>query len=335
MTNRRANATEFGFDFQTNAAIVLMLDYIKDLETLNIEGELEDIQIKLTDNQYVIAQAKAVTRPADDFNNVLPNLKKALTSLSEGASKANVKDAIFVTNSANPFKDDSSRSQFFELTCLRFKDLALPAQKTIIKYLKEITNSLDEDKLIIRRIPFETDNETERYKAIKVRVEDFMASLNLTQVGLANKLMNQWQLSFQQNSTKSNPNISFSKKQILWQIIVLATDIDYVIDNLANEDSTLKQEALSSFQDIINSSSERFAFMTKIINDCDSMRFSFDTPLKEKVRKLTESYSNNYINLFGISNLDPEVQQIVMKAIIHKILDNRITLGKIKDGTNL
>lgn len=45
MTKRTATSTLFGFDFQTNAAIVvLMLENIKDLISIRLEG-IEDIEI--------------------------------------------------------------------------------------------------------------------------------------------------------------------------------------------------------------------------------------------------------------------------------------------------
>lgn len=43
MKSRRANAVLFGFDFQRNAAIVLMLENIKDLRSVRLEGNEEDI----------------------------------------------------------------------------------------------------------------------------------------------------------------------------------------------------------------------------------------------------------------------------------------------------
>lgn len=45
--NRRADPVMFGFDFQINAAIVLMLKNIKSLETIRIEGNYEDIELQL------------------------------------------------------------------------------------------------------------------------------------------------------------------------------------------------------------------------------------------------------------------------------------------------
>ena len=47
MKNRRAHAVLFGFDFQRNAAIVLMLENIKDLRSVRLEGNEEDIELTL------------------------------------------------------------------------------------------------------------------------------------------------------------------------------------------------------------------------------------------------------------------------------------------------
>ena len=75
--SRRANAVLFGFDFQVNAAIVLMLENITELDSIRLEGK-EDIELKLADGQEILAQAKAVEKSSSDFNHVRENLKKAL-----------------------------------------------------------------------------------------------------------------------------------------------------------------------------------------------------------------------------------------------------------------
>jgi hypothetical protein len=73
--SRRANAVLFGFDFQVNAAIVLMLENVQELESLRLEGE-EDIELKLEDGTEVLAQAKAVEKASSDFRNVRATLRR-------------------------------------------------------------------------------------------------------------------------------------------------------------------------------------------------------------------------------------------------------------------
>ena len=77
--NRRAQAVFFGFDFQVNAAIVLMLENIQELNSLKLEGNYEDIELELNTGEYILAQAKSVEKSSVDFQNVRNNLKKALT----------------------------------------------------------------------------------------------------------------------------------------------------------------------------------------------------------------------------------------------------------------
>ena len=111
--DRRANAVLFGFDFQVNAAIVLMLENIKELQSLRLESENEDIDIELYSGNHILAQAKAIVNSSTDFTNVRSNLKKALESLSEGTKKVKTEKLILITNYPNPLNEEASRSIFW------------------------------------------------------------------------------------------------------------------------------------------------------------------------------------------------------------------------------
>lgn len=127
MRDRRAHAVLFGFDFQVNAAIVLMLENIRELKSLRLEGNEEDIELTLEDNRNILAQAKSVENASSDFSNVRANLKKTLITLSEGVQKAETKQLIFITNSPNPFNDQNSRTSFGDLHADHFQPcLRLP-----------------------------------------------------------------------------------------------------------------------------------------------------------------------------------------------------------------
>lgn len=94
--SRRADAVIFGFDFQVNAAIVLMIENIRDLESLRLEGNYEDIELKLNGGSYILAQAKAIEKSSSDFSHVRENLKKALTTLSEASHNTLVEKLILL-----------------------------------------------------------------------------------------------------------------------------------------------------------------------------------------------------------------------------------------------
>jgi len=129
--DRRADAVLFGFDFQVNAAIVLMLENIKDLQSLRLESENEDIDIELYSGKHILAQAKAIVNSSTDFTNVRSNLKKALESLSEGSKKVETEKLILITNSPNPLNEDASRSIFWGPARRGFSTLPESSQKII------------------------------------------------------------------------------------------------------------------------------------------------------------------------------------------------------------
>ena len=110
--SRRANSVIFGFDFQENAAIVLMVENMAEMVSVKIEGE-EDIEIRLNDGSTILAQAKSVVKASTDFSNVRTKAKAAMTSLSEAAEKVKVRNLIYYTNSPNPFNDEASKPMFY------------------------------------------------------------------------------------------------------------------------------------------------------------------------------------------------------------------------------
>lgn len=200
--SRRANAVVFGFDFQVNAAIVLMIENIEDLKSLRLEGNYEDIEIELENNQYILAQAKAVERSSSDFRNVRKNLEKSLISLSEGNQKVDAQRLILITNSPNPLNEEASRSIFWGDAHREFLSLPESSQELIRRYLDNINQPLDTDKFMIQILPFETDNDIERYKVVKRVVDDFIGDLNLNIPGLGKKLLSIWHEEVFENGTK-------------------------------------------------------------------------------------------------------------------------------------
>ena len=140
--DRRADAVLFGFDFQVNSAIVLMLENIRDLQTLRLEGNNEDIDIELCNGKHILAQAKAVVNSSQDFTNVRSNLKKALQTLAEGSNKVETEKTVYITNSPNPLNEDALKSNIFWGHAHREYNTLPDSSKSIItNYLHEIEQS--------------------------------------------------------------------------------------------------------------------------------------------------------------------------------------------------
>ena len=60
--SRNATPSSFGWDFQVNAAIVLMLENVREAKSVRVEGKKEDIELLLENEENIYAQAKSVMR---------------------------------------------------------------------------------------------------------------------------------------------------------------------------------------------------------------------------------------------------------------------------------
>lgn len=331
--SRRADAVVFGFDFQINAAIVLFLENVKNAKSLRLEGDYEDIEIEMDNGEYILAQAKAVERASDDFANVRANMKKAITTLSEGSHKTNAKELIMVTNSPNPFNDDS-KSAFYGPSKRFYKDLPKSAKEKVDGYLKEVKEPLDVDKFKVQVIPFETDEDAERYKIIKQCIDDFVGELNTNTVGLGIKLLDVWHRQVFDNGGKHNATIKLNKKEIVWPILVKVTEDNGLDEEFRNQfDIGLLEEVRNRYADIIENHCERCEHFIKILSGFNSFQ-SKKKPI-EKINDFIEKKWNDYSNEFSSEIVEDEVKEAITKIVIYKVLRQRYAINHVKERTNI
>ena len=335
MSNRRADAGMFGFDFQVNAAIVLMLENIKTLSSVRLEGNEEDIVLTLDNKKKILAQAKAVQNGSSDFRNVRANLKKALTTLSEGAQSADVDKLIFITNSANPFNDDSSRSVFYAPTRRKFSDLPPSAQTIIQEYLSEIAQPLNTDNFVIQVFNFETDDDKERYKVVMQEVNDFIGRLSTTSPGIGRRLLDIRQNRIFENGSKKDASITVTKKGIIWPLIVLETDISKYDDEYEDLfDIGVYEEVTRRYQTVIDDCCERVDFFTKILYDYREFK-SVKKNSKEKNIDFIQATWEQYKTEFMDPSIDDETLEALTQIILYNVLRRRKLIESIRREVNL
>ena len=63
MKSTNASSSAFGWDFQSNAAIMLMLKNIDKATKVKVEGQTEDIEITFTNGKMLMSQVKSVVKP--------------------------------------------------------------------------------------------------------------------------------------------------------------------------------------------------------------------------------------------------------------------------------
>lgn len=106
-----ASASAFGWDFQANAAILLMLENIQHAKSVKVEAQTEDIEIKLENNNIIYSQAKSI-EDINSTSNLLSKLKEGIRTLNNAYNNGNAENLIYITNHSNPFNDKPSIQYF-------------------------------------------------------------------------------------------------------------------------------------------------------------------------------------------------------------------------------
>jgi len=152
MKSTNASASAFWWDFQSNAAIMLMLKNIKIATAVKVEGEKEDIEITLDNGNTIYSQAKSVFDPYNDFNNVIAKLKAGLKTLNSVGDIENVAQLIYITNSATelgvsetyvrPNEDYIFTSDLKSLTGAIFHKIVFAFKMSYITLIKNHTGTI-------------------------------------------------------------------------------------------------------------------------------------------------------------------------------------------------
>lgn len=331
---RRADAVVFGFDFQVNSAIVLFLENIKDVKSLRLEGNYEDIEIELNNGQYVLAQAKAVEKASTDFRNVRANMQKAIISLSEGNQRVKAKELIMITNSPNPFNDKVSMSVFYGHSHRKYDTLPDSAKELVDRYLSTISKPLDTDKFMVHVIPFETDDDRERYKVIMECINNFIGDINPDIPGLGRKLLDVWHWQVFDNGGKHNSEIKLKKKDIIWPILVtILEDRSCDDDFLEQFDAGIYEEVRYRYSEIIENHCERCEFFIKILSEYNS--FISSKKPKDKIFDFIKEKWLMFKDEFSSEDIDDEIKEAITKIVMYRVIKRRLAINRVKEGTNL
>lgn len=325
--NSNASPEVFGFDFQVNATIFLLLDNIKEIKEVRMEGASEDIELTMNDGSQIMAQAKGIVKGSSDFSNVRRNLQKAIRTLSSADNKS-VEQLILITNSKNPLKEDSSKSFFYgPPVAVCYNDLSDEAKKVIDNIVDRLNISFDKNKFYIYYFMFETDNLKTRYAVIEEKIKNFINKLNLGQTLSTKELMNTWQNNLFHNGSQTDVTIKLSKKEIVWPVIVLTLGKQLPTEYIEDYDQGFINEITTQYSYLVNAVTERYDLITKILFDYNSLNCTM--PMRERARKFIADKWKDYISVFSFETLAEEVQEAVTKVILAKVIQQRYLIDNI------
>lgn len=334
MSGNCAAPSLFGWDFQVNAAIAILIDNIKDVDKVRLEGTKQDIEITLSNKEKIYAQAKSVEK-AGDYSNVKKHLADALNSLNETAynEHGTIKQFIYITNSENPMGNMQTFSQFMGPYIRQpYTQLTDKAKEIIEKALSKAENAvaIDRDKLFVYILQFQNGlSPKDRYVNIKRIVDEFVETILENRNGIGGKVLDVWQKELLLNGSVSNTCITLDKKQFTWIIVVKALE-NSLLDNSFYDkfDISEVQYVQNHFNTYISNSCVRFEFVTAVLSD-----FNDFTP-KERNKKTVEFIEEkwaDYTSEFALEQLSSDTQEILVKTILARIIYQSNTINCMKE----
>ena len=334
MSGRNASAELSGWEFQFNAGIVIMLNYIREADSVRMEGTTQDIEVFFNDGRTVFAQAKSCSNP-DDNSNASRDWESAVTTLCEACQKAPVRELICVTNRHDPFCDKDSMRKFDHAYALvPFANLPQACKDKISKYCLRKGLSLPTDRFTVLDIEFSGDG-FPRYETIKERVSSFLVEIDPLFSGWGSHVLQFWQQQFGMNASQKDRNIRISKRRMIWPLIVRLCDrVD--VDWIDDFDGSSIEEIEGSFGSIIEAHSERFDLVSKIMTSYET----YKTLHRNKTeRETTAAFileaQQGLSDEFDLRDVDPEIATAVRKLTIEKILMERRKIAKVKKAVGL
>lgn len=333
MAGTNSSDSLFGWDFQINAAIVLMLEDITNVQKVRVEGKTEDVEIILTDGEFVFSQAKALVDPSST-KNVRKKLSDGLGTLNQAAKKTGVSKLIYITNAYDPLADKKSMPSFYGQSRKPYSSLTDSAKKVIDNILsKEDYADIDKSKLYIYTLPFENDL-NDRYKVVIEKVKDFISSIKSNLSGSAQEVLDIWQQQLFENATLHNTAIVLAKKDIMWPLIVIMCDDGFRANPFSMDmDDGMYDEISLRYKNFISCKCQKFSFVTRVLTDFQNSKSSITG--NDRIIEFVNKNWNIYLDEFSSDNNSEELLSVLIKIILFQLLRQRHLISEVKKRVNL
>lgn len=265
--NRNASASAFGWQFQINIAIYLMIKYFGKFKEMKIEGEKEDIEISLNNSKKIYAQAKSKQNINDgDTSSYSTKLRKALESLSD-VNDNDSESLIYISNlEPNPL--NSGTNEFELVSFFKYNELSLASKEKIDIQLNQLQKNINRDKLIIAKVPFFGEDKETKQKYIIDKIENFLTFISSDLLPYKNRFLQMLESEALHNATQNNMKLKFKKEDVLWRLLILKLGDGNSIkfdESMEIEEETFF-EALDTYDRIINYKEADFDVYNKISN---------------------------------------------------------------------
>lgn len=337
--SKNAAPTTFGFEFQVIVGILLALQYIDRLQYVAIEGEDQDIEIRLNNNNMIYCQAKSTSKlPSQPgFNSgwskqLASGMDSLFRDYLDMKNKGLViKKFIYAVNYFFPLGKEKGNSRGFGKSNIGIygNELYKSQIKNLIKHLKlqnkdsngniapKIKRNISKFKnnflkkleITIYNFLRYKDPKT-RYISLRNDVQNFLSS-NYLNVN-TKQLSHFWKSVFYFNST-TDGKVHISRQQFLMSIyaINIFEETQYNALSIKDPDINKKRKLLNNYQDFIifNQNSTKFIGMInedliKFFNlksSKDLMHLDIEDNRKKKL--FVKEFGHDFEPLFNIKDI--------------------------------
>ncbi|MGU7943418.1 hypothetical protein ACS6X2_08760 [Streptococcus suis] len=346
MTSSNATPSAFGWDFQANLGLYLIMDEdLKQIKKFKIEGETEDIEIyyrDTTERKPKFIQAKSQENPISD-GTTSKHLSNALSSLLQVVTKVSgeYSELIYGTNIEIPIRA-RVKQKLFEGNRIKLYYKELPEQfQTKIDGIVDVSEITSEElmsfkeRFSILEISFYgQDNET-RYKVVQEKVTSKLRSLGIEQYK-CNRIFYYFQKEFIQNASK---RVEYSIEDLGLTIILFSFEDE---ENWSFNNLDIPEELISrikaEFSNYILEKQLDFQFISQLVGDYK--KYSMTTPYipsSQKIQHFVNDTFSNYSDYFlqKTTNVNQELIDCIIKVTIYRILINRVGIETITEGMAL
>lgn len=331
MNSTQASATIFGFQFQINAAIYLMLKHFSDFDQIKVEGSQEDIELFLNNNKKIYAQAKSKEFPTKDNKGHSEKLKDALRTLSNVDDRGNY-NLMYISNlEENPL--NSGTKEFDGISFLKYDELKEESKKKIDNQISNENYNIDTSRLIIAKIPFYGDDWEQRHREISKKMSEFVSNVSPSLSSFANRIITIWEEEFLHNASVKSPKITINKENVVWGLVVCKLQLDDVkkFDEKLEIEETDFLEAIDEYEKIIDIKSSTFLDYNKIISLYSQYKLKSDKSVS--IYEFIQGNKDEIFNLiFPNKNKDDIVLQACAKIITKEIILRSKSIEEIKKG---
>ena len=322
-----ANSSANGWNFQVVAGIILFFDDVRNIKSIKIEGNKQDIEIEYIDGTNILCQVKSAFK-IDEYEKVAgKHLRDALKSLDEHRKCANT-SFFYISNIPNPMNVSSSRGFYGYNAFYSFDELSEKDRNKIAKYL---SSDFPFEKLKIGIFYFAGDD-SKKMEFARMKIDDFCKELGIEGLNVR-QLLNSYRCLFFDDACKERI-INKSKEQFIWPLIVVYLskqnrNNDCLI--LCGDDEEVLEQVLQKYDNYIDEKVEKYEMIGRYMSAYEEEKAKIG---QIDILTFVGSYYSRFMDDFKIEK-NEEYRAYLTKIVLYRVLSNRRTIQIIKRGSGL